>query len=106
MPLSHTALTVRCVGIESTSVKFQPMVIMLFCAILKYDVAVCGGWVMVRLPAGADWGMLKVEEDEEDGGAVEFDGVVPLLGAVELPGAPATVGAVPPGPDAPGCPCP
>ena len=62
LPLSHTAETVRCVGVESRYVKFQANVMVLPGAILKYDVWVCGGWVMVKPPAGAVWGMLSVDE--------------------------------------------
>lgn len=40
--------------------KFQAKVMVLLGAILKYDVCVCGGCVIVRPPAGADWGMLSV----------------------------------------------
>lgn len=58
-PLSQTAETVRCVGVERRLVKFQAKVIVLLGAILKYDVWVCGGCVIVRPPAGADWGMLR-----------------------------------------------
>lgn len=39
--------------------KFQAKVMVLPGAILKYDVCVCGGWVMVRPPAGADCGILR-----------------------------------------------
>lgn len=62
----------------SRSVKFHPIVMMFPGAILKYDVAVWGGWVMVRLPAGADWGTLNELDDWE----LEFE---PDEGAVELP---------------------
>ena len=34
-------------------------------AILKNEVAVWGGWVMVMPPAAAVWGILSVEEEEE-----------------------------------------
>ena len=68
LPLSATAWSVRDVGWTSTSVKFQPMVMIFPCAILKYEVAVWGGCVIVRLPAGAVWGIL---DELEDGGAPE-----------------------------------
>ena len=35
-------------------------------AILKNEVAVWGGWVMVMPPAAAVWGILSVEEEEEE----------------------------------------
>jgi hypothetical protein len=54
-------------------VKFHPKVTGWLGAILKNEVAVCGGWVMVRPPAGAVWGIereevleLVVERDEDD----------------------------------------
>jgi hypothetical protein len=61
LPLSQMAETVRCVGVERRYVKFHAIVTVLPCAILKKDVCVWGGWVMVSPPAGADCGMLRVE---------------------------------------------
>lgn len=49
-----------------TDVIFQPKVTGSLGAILKNEVAVCGGWVMVRPPAGAVWGM-ELELVEADG---------------------------------------
>ena len=54
MPLSPMAETVRWVGVERTSVKFHAKVTVLEGAILKKEVAVCGGFVIVSPPAGAD----------------------------------------------------
>ena len=61
-PFSQTADTVRCVGVARTDVKFQAKVIDCPWAILKKEVAVSGGCVMVIPPAAAVWGMLSVEE--------------------------------------------
>ena len=63
--MSPMAETVRWVGVERTSVKFQAKVMVLEAAILKNEVAVCGGFVIVRPPAGAETGM-PVEEDEAE----------------------------------------
>ena len=46
--------------------KFQAMVTVFEGAILKYDVAVCGGWVIVRPSTAAVCGMLRTEELEVD----------------------------------------
>ena len=54
----HVAYTFTAEGFLTMLVKFQAKVIVLPSAILKYDVCVCGGWVMVKPPAGADCGML------------------------------------------------
>lgn len=67
-----------------TDVIFQPKVTGSLEAILKNEVAVCGGWVMVRPPAGAVWGMtvalLEADAlDEDDPGAgvwVDGDAIV------------------------------
>jgi hypothetical protein len=48
--LSQTALRVSDVGVARTLVRFQPIVIIWFGAILKKDVAVSGGWVIVAPP--------------------------------------------------------
>jgi len=61
LPFSQIAETVREAGVEMTSVKFHAKVICWDAAILKKAMVVCGGWVMVRTPAGADTGMLSVE---------------------------------------------
>jgi len=79
-PLSHTAETVRCVGVASTPVKFQPNVMSSPEAILKNDVAVCWGCVMESTPAAAVSGMglkLELEPDacEEALGVWDMDGV-------------------------------
>lgn len=66
MPFSPMAETVRCVGVERTSVKFQAKVMVFEGAILKKEVAVCGGFVIVRPPAGADTGMPLDEEVDWD----------------------------------------
>jgi len=62
-----------------TEVIFQPKVTGWLGAILKNEVAVCGGWVMVRPPAAAVWGMTRTEELElveadARGAIVGFDG--------------------------------
>jgi len=53
-----------------TDVIFQPKVTGSLGAILKNEVAVCGGLVMVRPPDGAVWGMVGELElvglDEDD----------------------------------------
>ena len=48
-----------------TDVIFQPKVTGWLGAILKNEVAVCGGLVMVRPPAGAVWGILDDEDDPD-----------------------------------------
>jgi len=53
LPFSHTAETVKWVGVTMREVIFQPKVMGWLGAILKNEVAVCGGWVMSRPPAGA-----------------------------------------------------
>jgi hypothetical protein len=63
------AETVRWVGVTRTEVKFHAKVIKLSGAILKKEMAVCGGWVMVRPPAAAVCGMLIVEWELIAGGA-------------------------------------
>ena len=63
--MSPMAETVRCVGVERTSVKFQAKVMVLEGAILKNEVAVWGGFVIVRPPAGAEMGM-PLDEDEAE----------------------------------------
>jgi len=64
-PLSQTAETVKWVGVAMTDVIFQPKVTGSLGAILKNEVAVCGGLVMVRPPAGAVWGMAEKELEVE-----------------------------------------
>lgn len=67
-----------------TEVMFQPKVTGSLGAILKNEVAVCGGWVMVRPPAGAVWGILEEVElveavglaDPADGAGVWGDAIV------------------------------
>ena len=56
-PLSQTADTVRCVGVARREKKLHEKVIGWFVAILKYEVAVCGGCTTVRPPAGAVGGI-------------------------------------------------
>jgi len=73
LPFSQMAETVRDAGVERSEVKFHPKVIGLLGAILKKDVAVCGGWVMVMPPAAAVCGIAEVvdadtEESEEGEG--------------------------------------
>jgi hypothetical protein len=53
------------VGVTRTEVMFQPKVTSWFWAILKKDVAVCGGCVIVSPPAAAVWGMEMVEVLED-----------------------------------------
>jgi hypothetical protein len=65
LPLSQMAETVRDAGVERSEVKFHPKVIGLSGAILKKDVAVCGGWVMVIPPAAAVCGIAEVVDAEE-----------------------------------------
>ena len=61
LPLSHTADTVRCVGVTRIEVKFQANVMACEGAILKKEIAVWGGWVMVIPPAAAVAGMEMME---------------------------------------------
>jgi hypothetical protein len=61
IPFSQIAETVREAGVESTYEKFQAKVMGWDCAILKKAMVVCGGWVMVRRPAGTELGMLRAE---------------------------------------------
>ena len=65
LPLSHIAETVKWVGLTRRQVKFQPKVIGSPDAILKNELAVCGGWVMVRPPTGAVAEMIRTEEELE-----------------------------------------
>jgi hypothetical protein len=69
--LSQTALRVSDVGVARTLVRFHPMVTIWFGAILKKDVAVCGGWVIVAPPGGSVCAM---------------DGALEAVGEFELAG--------------------
>ena len=60
-PLSQIAETVRDAGVERIYEKFHAKVMGWDGAILKKAMVVCGGWVMVMSPAGADAGILMVE---------------------------------------------
>lgn len=57
--MSQIAETVREAGVERTYEKFHAKVMGWDGAILKNAMVDSGGWVMVRRPAGADWGMLR-----------------------------------------------
>jgi hypothetical protein len=78
--LSHTALSVRLVGVARTLVRFHAMVIIWFSAILKKLVAVCGGCVMLAKPGGF---VCAIEGVLEAGGGVGADAEAP-----DAPGAP------------------
>ena len=54
LPFSQIAETVREAGVERIYEKFHAKVIGWDGAILKKAMVDCGGWVMVRRPAGAD----------------------------------------------------
>jgi hypothetical protein len=54
LPFSQIAETVRKAGVERTYEKFHAKVIGCDGAILKNATVDCGGWVMVRRPAGTD----------------------------------------------------
>jgi hypothetical protein len=66
LPFSQIAETVREAGVERTYEKFHAKVMDWDGAILKKAIVVCGGWVMVRSPAGAVWGMETVVVELED----------------------------------------
>lgn len=51
-----------------SDVKFHPKVTSCDGAILKNETAVWGGWVIVKPPAGADWGTEIVLLLDDDGG--------------------------------------
>jgi len=53
-PFSQIAETVRKEGVERMYEKFHAKVIGCDWAILKNAMVDCGGWVIVRRPAGAD----------------------------------------------------